>query len=719
MKKRILFGLVLLSVILLSFASCIGDRAVKDLVITEGLKLEYELGETPDFSAVRAKVIYNDDTTAEVGYDKLVFGELDTSTSGAKTLTITYEDFVAYKSVKVKGEGFDPNSHSIVKVSLPDSLATFNDSKESFINKSHPYFVGDDSRFYFKLKILAISSDKIPMTVTSYISSSQVYLEGSDTPLHDDELDMYVAIDEERNSFDFTEAAIGKTFTLTTRPRDISEDKIAKFTQSFTVTIVDGYNIYEAYELNYLTNTPNCFEFSEVDPSDTRNQIQVIDDFLASEKNAKRPETLTSVVIHNHLTITPYDIPREYFLDKNRNNGFYDDIALFDFTVTEENPNFTIHGNYFSIFTYDLPTVIAEGGNQTDNMSNMQLFYFANAYVTDMYYDHTKYSVTVNNLHIADDNSTSSDEDKTAASMLGLTAFKTKYLTLNYNNLRLEALLCSIIAEKDYQTVNINECKMSNSWHNHITLVSENTIQEEGEEPLDKSVYPRLKLNINRSVITKSGGPAIICSSALPALNNNKNSGAEVYISEDSTVESWVTGTEAWFTSMNVGISMDTVMQTLIYPLDNALQKQGSSFITEKTITGESKPRRYFNLVLVNLMLPDTSNGFDNLFQQLSGNIDIDGKATIGNKDILNMDDYVYNGKTYNFKNKTLAEVKEKNNSVTSLIMTTPSGGVAHTSASDSLKIDSGSIEADETNDYLTVFYLSFAIVFGNYHSIR
>ena len=719
MNKRVLILLLLLLVTLLSLTCCIGDRAVKELVIDEGLKLEYELGETPDFSAVKATVIYNDDTTEVVGYESLVFGELDTSTPGKKTLTISYDDFIAYKSVTVKGAGYDPSALSIVKVSLPDSLADFEASRNGFTNKSHGYVVGDDNSFYLSLKILAISADNIPQVITSYVSESQVYIQGSEEPLEGAELALYVSIDEEKNSFDFTEVAIGKTFTISTRPRDIAEDKISSFTKSFTVTVVDGYNIYEAYELNYITTNPDGFNFADVYTDETRTSLQIVDDFLRTEKNSTRPENISSVVLHNHLTIERTDLPREFFFDKNRANGFLDDIYLFDHILTEEAPRFTIHGNYFSVYTYNLPTVIAEGANQNDGISAAVLFGFDVGFELNINYDHTRFSTTINNLHIADDNSTSSDENKTAESMLGLTAIRTYSHFVNLNNIRIEAFLCSLIAVTDYHTVNVTDCKFTNSWHNHVSLISSNPTQESDEEPLDKSTYPRLTLNIKNSVISKSGGPAIICQTSDPEYNRNKHSGPDVYISEDSTVESWVTGSEAWFTSIDVGIKMETVLQSLLYPLDESLRKQGSSFITEKTITGEAAPRRYFNLVMVNLFIPDLSNGFGDIFQQLQGKMDIDGRLTVGNKTILDMDDSVQDGKIYNYQNKTLSDVKENNSTASNLVLNTPSGGVAHTTFSKELKIDSGSIAANETNNYLNVLYLTLNIVFGNYHSIK
>ncbi len=718
MKKRSPFILILLSLIFLLLISCTGDRSVKEIIINEGLKSEYEIGEAPDFSGVRATVVYNDDTTVSVEYKDLVFGEIDTSTPGTKALTIKYEDFILYKTINVIDIAFDPSKLSIIKVSLPDAFDKFEASREGFINTANPYVVGDDNSFYFKLKLFTISQDKIPTVVNNYTSSSLVYLENSDTPLSGEELLKYVAIDEEKNAFDFTEEAIGRTFTISTRPLHIQDEKIEAFTKSFTVTVVDGYNIYKAYELNYISNTDSGFSFTENLTSETRGRLQILDDFLKSEKNSVRPENISAIVIHNHLTVKPTDIPKEYFHEKNRANGLHNAFAVYNHEATEATPSFSVHGNYFSVFTYDLPNVDKNSSNALSGISYSHLFDISSNMDNDKNYDHTAYSFTLNNLHLADDNSTSTDEDKTADSLLGLGAFLTFSQVINFNNVKIEAFLSTVNAEGDYQTVNITESKFSNSWHNHIAVISENKIQDETDEPIDKSIYPRLTLNINKSIITQSGGPAIISQTRNPSYNCNKNSGAVVNISEDTKIESWVTGTEAWFTAVDIGISMDFVLQNLFIPLESSLNDLDSSFMTEKSFEGDVGAKRYFNLVMLNLIVPDFSNGLGDLFQQLQGKIDIDGMFTIGNKEIINMDDHTYGGKTYNFKNQTLSDVKETSKA-TNLVLYTPSGGVAHTSASDSLKVDAGSIAADETNNYLTVLYLSVGIVLGNYHPIK
>ena len=99
MKKKILLSVVLVLTLVFSLFACNlkGDKEVIDLKVISGLKTEYELNETPDFTGVRVQVIYNDETTKEVGYDQLTFSTIDTSLAGDKKLTITF----ANKSIDV------------------------------------------------------------------------------------------------------------------------------------------------------------------------------------------------------------------------------------------------------------------------------------------------------------------------------------------------------------------------------------------------------------------------------------------------------------------------------------------------------------------------------------------------------------------------------------------------------------------------------------------
>ena len=694
-------------------SSCKGDKAVADLIITSGLKQEYMLGEQPDFSGVTARVVFNDSTTLDVTADDLVFGDFDTSIPGNKSLEIKYNEYFGitiYKTLTVVDNTEYGESISIINVSLPDSLANFQKAKEDFIDTNCEYVVGDDNDFFLKLSILAMSPEHGPHIITKYTSQSYVCLFGNDTPLENEELDKYVVVDENRNAFNFTEEAVGKKFTIKTRPKNVISGYEENFTRSFDVTIVDGYNVYEAYELNFISNNEDGFDFSEKDSSETRTQLEIVDDFLSKEKLVKKPDALASIILHKDLVITPNDLPREYFVNKSRTDELYNHLAIFPYTHTEESNSFAIYGNCFTIDAHNLPSVQKEGDGPFDGMSSSTaLFEFLNELEKDKNYDHSKYKTTLQNVIFTGGNPKSDTESSSDKSMRGLIALRTETQTINIINSVVKYFYISLVAQDDYQTINITNSRFNSSWQNHIYLGSDNPIQEDDEEPLSTG-YPRLTANVENSIITESGGPAFIIQQYSPDVKCNKHSGAVVNISENSVVESYVSGNEAWFQAMKLGFVFD-----LLKGLDDSLQPLDSSVVTEKFVTtnGIQKKLELMNIIAVNLMVPNIDNGMQGIMSDLMGKSDVDGKITIGNKTVLDMDDYNFNGTHSNFGNPTVSALKAGGHSQ---VLSKPDGSVAHT-VNNAVVEDTGDIRADGHTDYLSVFYYSLGIVFSNYHT--
>ena len=709
MKKRLIITLVLAILITLVCTACQGQLAVNKIEITEGLKTEYALNEKPDFSSVKAVVTYNDGSAKSVTASELTFSELDTSRAGTKLLTITYDGYALNVSITVKGasiDSIDPSSAYTVFAHLPESLALWNTNKAEFKNQNYPYVIGDDNNFYFTLKLTLIDNETKKKTdITSYTSVSTVTLTGEDESLKDEELAKFVTIDEEKNAFDFTEAAIGRTFTITTRPKDY-EDQADKLTKSLTVMIVDGYNIYKAYELNYITNCDH-FDFTETNPDEQRNQIQIVDDFLKNEKNVLRPENINGIVIHNNLTIERTDIPSEYFLDRNRNNDLYEYISIFLHQLTESHKTFTLNGNFFAIYSHKLPCVVPEDvGNQEDFVSNAQLFRFLSAADNDKNYDHTQYVTNIKNLMLVDNDPRSDQSTDINKAMLGIAAIKTYGHVVNIDNVNIQAYYISLIAERDYHTINIKDSKFYNSFQNNIHLLSDNYIQASDDEPLSKEEYPRLTLNISNSSITQSGGPAIISQVLDATANRNKHAGAVVNISEDSLVEAWVTGDEAWFTALKLNYLIGSIKT-----MNTGFKAMGSSFITDRnTVAGGTMG--FMNVVMVNLIVPDFENGdISGAINQVLGSGDIDGKLFVGNKTVMDMDDDISKGTT--FGNSAVSDIKASNPSAN--VFATPSGGAGYLAGA-TVNVTVGSLAASEQNNYLALYYGSMAIIFGNYH---
>ena len=435
---------------------------------------------------------------------------------------------------------------------------------------------------------------------------------------------------------------------------------------------------------------------------------------MQNEKGVKQPENIASLVLHNNLTLERTDLPMEYYNQKNRNNDFYDGFALFTHENADGSEHFAIHGNYFAIYTHKLPGVVAPGvGNQDNNVSNGSLFYFTVNATTDKDYQFRKYSTTLSNLMLSGSNPQSDNIESSVESMLGLMAIKTRYQVFNLDNANINAFFISLMADYDYQEVNIKESYLHSAWQNHLHLFSENFNQAYTDEPLPKEEYPRLTLNITGSTISQCGGPAIIAAANFPEENCNKYSGAAVNISEDSTVENWVTGEEAWFKAFGIA-SLATTIKQVDKPLNKEL---GSTFIKEeiRIVDGKQKTFRLVNFVMVNIIVLDLSKDVGTLANDvLFGATDIDGKLAIGDRTVMDMDDYYVNGRQQHFGNSAVCDIKDKNKSASAF--ETPDGSVA--SLVGNLKLTEGDITASSENDYITLYYGGMAFVFGDYHKI-
>ena len=150
MKKRV-FAIIMTLLIVTVFAtSCTGDKAIDGITVIEGLKTEYKLNETPDFSSLKVRVSYNDGTSVELGAADLEISSLDTSVKGDKILTISYEGYSLSVAISVVSQnGAQPTDYFIASTSLPDSLALWEMSKSDFINPLYSYTIGDDNAFVF------------------------------------------------------------------------------------------------------------------------------------------------------------------------------------------------------------------------------------------------------------------------------------------------------------------------------------------------------------------------------------------------------------------------------------------------------------------------------------------------------------------------------------------------------------------------------------------
>ena len=636
---------------------------------------------------------------SEPGNQSYITASYGGATSAALYITFIYDSAVDY---------------FITETALPDSLTLFNNSKKQFKNQSYGYVIGDDNAFTFTLKLVAYNYSGVKIeNLTRYTSASKVYLDG--VALAGDELAQYVTIDESKNSFDFTEAAIGETFVIETRPKYGVSANDPSFSRQITVTIVDGYNIYEAWELNYMTNYDD-FDFGDAavyGDAETRTQTQIVDDYLRTEHaGAVRPAALNGIVIHNDLFIETGDIPKEYFLNADRTKELYDSLSVYMHITSDANPHFTIYGNYFTVCSNALPTVVAQGlGNQTDPVSNGQLFGFdldPNVQTRD--YDHTKYSTTVKNLYLRDNHPTKENANTANRDMRGLIGMKTWAQVINIDNTKVEAFYISLIVDSDYQTVNVKDSIYYNSWQNHLFLWSNNPIDDYDTYPIDN--YSTLKFNAENSSFTKCGGPVIIAQTKNPAYNYSTKCGPIVNLSADCEIWTYVTGSEAWFVAMGV-----TSIASQIQGMNPILQSVGGSFLTTQPPVEGLSGGPFMNIIMINLASIDMEEG--GVADALKGTDDIDGKLTIGDTVALDMTDTFVNtaasGLTAGYGNPYVSGAVQMINGTGAPVFASSAGGVGIFDGSALINLNSLGYPTGDlgAGDYMALYLNNMGIVLG------
>ncbi len=568
----------------------IGVKSISiDAGTVNGGNKELNLGATLDTSVIKVTVTYEDGTNA-TATSGVTFNTVDTMVAGGKTLTATYCGKEATYAIVVI-------DREIWGVDLPIGLASFKTNAKAFKDQSAPYRVGDDNAFRFELilKLWDEEKDQPSSALVPYVSSSKVYLiEGTEeTLLTGNALSAMVVIDEKKHTFDFTEAAVGKTFRIETSPLGTLVDPDA-CVASLTCEVVNAYNIYDAKELNIITNEDDkdLFEHGQT----SKSQLQAVNDFLANN-GITRPENLSGVVFHSNITITMDDLPSEYFYHYTSSHfgptkHFLDHFSVYAHVVTADAPTFTMYGNYNTLYTYKLPVVcdVGIGDNYTDEpASNSELISFdIHESLWSQDWTGEGYSSRIENLSMYGDDPNDVNEANSEKHMRSLAALKTYMVDTTVYNTRIEKFLISVCAEGDNQTLTVEKCRFFNTWMNHLFLWGTNIVNDrtvgDNVEPLPN--YKPITVKIIDSSMTKCGGPAIIAAYGDVGTPANKLCGVDVHADANSEIWTYVTGQEAWFRAFGISEVATTVLSFNQSVVDTANRAGVSASITSKNNPG-------------------------------------------------------------------------------------------------------------------------------------
>ncbi len=432
----------------------------------------------------------------------------------------------------------------ITSVAKKDSFVLFENNKQEKINKEtefydrdNAYQVGDGGLFNFKPSVsfikrlspvlfLPANPETWNYVVTLYVKNG-----GNFVKVEDADLESYVEeIDNVNCTIDFKEGAVGQTFKIEVYPEGLTADQlqdIATYTVTIEFEVISAYNVYNALELAYIQKRVSGYGDAKTYLNDSL--ITAWDNFF-TEKGLDKNLMGSSVVLHGDISVTPSDIPSEYFYqeeDVSSTDGDYGIVigSLLDYETIyyrylENNEQFLFEGNYFTVKADQIPCVVRPHNKvvalDATKTSHSQLFMFQKAAET------TGEFVKMQNVNFVGNAPKVENLQKSGGLIMNKSVADCEF----YNNLS-NGWFVNYFPELNQGTYTVNKCKAYDSFSSLLY------------------VWGSKNVVIKDSEIIGAGGPAMIVDHV------NPTNGASSYPSNvtvtDSEIHSYVTGQEGWF----------------------------------------------------------------------------------------------------------------------------------------------------------------------------
>ncbi len=284
------------------------NKVLIDVKFKEGVKTEYSVNDSIDYSQIFIVATYNDDSTVELPItdNSINYDPIDTSVDGS------------YKfNVEFMGKTSDELNFVIKPLIAPEQF-TYPAAYQQYLTKSqdntykvksdvknNPYLVGSINKFsfvpraaYFDLTLVDTVQIANPITVFKLYEKVEGQYVLVDSP------DKYVTV--ENNMYKFNSTANDKFFKM-----EVSLDK-NRYNLSFwgwekpvisiEFKVVDAYNAYDTYGLSVLDNL-NVKNWAEI-----KDRTLKYDDKKLSEYT-----DVKLIVLHNDIVINADELPENYF----------------------------------------------------------------------------------------------------------------------------------------------------------------------------------------------------------------------------------------------------------------------------------------------------------------------------------------------------------------------------------------------------------------------
>lgn len=433
--------------------------------------------------------------------------------------------------------------------------------------KADTYKVGNQNEF--KVDIIGKITDDSGRTteVSNPFIKDKFEIFNKETNKYEDipesELLSHVSINNTKNGYQFTAAAVGNTYRLTISADETMYANISDYCSDVVLEleVVDGYNVYSKEDLTIFDNIQSAW-----DDVKTANNIKDV--------------TANGIVLHSDIEITNDDLPQAFKWSEEEINTYIaqysDDFSKWcikkkgnnpDFTeeigketlidslkdgttvywrgTNKEDDHFTIEGNYFKLDTSKIKQVYSfNDGIQTGTVnteyvpddgggcdgSHAQLFGINSEDTEEAFGPFGGGSISINNLTIIG-NGNRSDDDKYQG---GLITFKMRgvdFIAENVITSRSFTTFMSMMSEGEVKKTSmiLDRCKNFDSYNSLVYVWG-----------CDKNI-------ITNSVMTDAGG-AVALLDEVDA--DNAQSSRRAYPKVDCYnvfFENLLTGTEPWF----------------------------------------------------------------------------------------------------------------------------------------------------------------------------
>ena len=533
--------------------------------------------------------------------------------------------------------GVDEYSMPTALTNFKDRLANATNDESAtnfesnyYVKEEKDYLVGDDNVYTF-LPVLSqvdfesgsiqtISSFYADTTIWMMVENEYVQLsktKDGNTFTYSYNGTPYVTENYGKNTYDFKDAAINNKFRLSVLPDaekfDFETDDIDAAVTEFKV--VDGYNVTKPQELCLLEQT------AEAQDEDERrtdwNEIKASLGLTGVRPNA--------IILHKDLQITTQSIPESLYYTlpesyevyyKYTENGvtykvkpedvpvsmggpltrdfLYNQLdgnyAIFEYYL-KSGETFTIYGNYFDLDASKMPYVASFEPKNVSVAPSTDLDYslyyggdFSNTSLiaifgvegttdaTDEHFYFSNFAVKSNamNKQLLTDESTSSSVTCADNPVYpgGLIFLKMQHLTGNVDNVRANHCFIAYFPDRG-SVINLNNCKAYDCSQNAMYVWGDTTA------------------NVTNSNMKRAGGPLIIMN--CEKQNDGSFRVPVLTIDDASVMESFVTGQEQWFATVNA-----TPQVQQLQVLDYGIQELTNGFATNEYlkqcgVTGNKK----------------------------------------------------------------------------------------------------------------------------------